>query len=199
MQHTPAFFDALFQRSDDPWQFRSRWYESRKRALTLACLPALRYSNAYEPGCANGELSAALAGRCDRLLVSDGSPKAVEATRARLRGLTHVQVIQAWLPGEWPDDKFDLIVISELAYYLGADDLTALGQKTLASLRPGGCVVACHWRHPIEACALDGNQVNERVGECLGLTHLTHLLEADFRLDVWCDDPRSIAQREGFA
>ena len=91
------------------------------------------------------------------------------------------------------------IVISELAYYLGADDLTALGQKTLASLRPGGCVVACHWRHPIEACALDGNQVNQRLGECLGLMHLTHLLEADFRLDVWCDDPRSIAQREGFA
>ena len=72
-----AYFDGLFAASPDPWGFESRWYEHRKRALTLACLPSLRYRYGYEPGCANGELSAALADRCDRLLVSDGAEKAV--------------------------------------------------------------------------------------------------------------------------
>ena len=42
----------LFEASDDPWSFKSRWYEARKRALTLAALPKLRYGRAYEPGCA---------------------------------------------------------------------------------------------------------------------------------------------------
>ena len=64
-------FDGLFAASEDPWHFKQRWYEQRKRAMTLACLPRARYASGYEPGCANGELSAALAGRCDRLLISD--------------------------------------------------------------------------------------------------------------------------------
>src|ERR1700712_2065045 len=74
----PAYFDAMFQASADPWKYKERWYEERKRALTLACLPQRRYASGYEPGCANGELSAALAGRCDRLLISDGTAAAAE-------------------------------------------------------------------------------------------------------------------------
>ncbi|MBC7682848.1 MAG: hypothetical protein H7172_10975, partial [Ferruginibacter sp.] len=39
-----AYFDALFKDTEDPWGFRTRWYETRKRALTLASLPADRYA-----------------------------------------------------------------------------------------------------------------------------------------------------------
>ena len=190
-------FDALFRDSDDPWQFRSRWYESRKRALMLACLPAPRYGNAYEPGCANGEFSAALAGRCDRLLVSDGSSRAVEITRARVADFLHVQVRQAWLPSQWPEEIFDLVVISEVAYYLDAEALDAVALQTLASLRPGGTVLACHWRAPIDGCLFDGDEVHRRLGERLALPRLSRLLESDLVIDVWCEDPRSVAQREG--
>ncbi len=116
--HGQAHFETLFQHSDDPWKFRTRWYEARKRAVTLACLPAQRFVHGYEPGCANGELSAALAARCERLLVSDGSSHAVALARTRLAALPHVQVIEAWLPQAWPQEHFDLIVISELGYFL---------------------------------------------------------------------------------
>ena len=71
--HDPAHFEALFTSSNDPWGFRTRWYEARKRSLTLACLPHQRYASGFEPGCANGELSAVLAERCDHLLVCDGA------------------------------------------------------------------------------------------------------------------------------
>ncbi len=199
MRHTPEYFDSLFSGSDDPWQFKSRWYELRKRALTLACLPAARYMNAYEPGCANGELSADLAERCERLRVSDGSPKAVAVTGARMAGFPHVQVMQEWVPLQWPDEPFDLIVVSELAYYLSAEELDALIARILASLSPGGTVLACHWRRQIEGCALDGDEVHRRLGERLALPHLTQVLDPDLRLDVWCHDLRSVAQREGFA
>jgi SAM-dependent methyltransferase len=190
-------FEALFEHDDDPWRFRSRWYEVRKRALTLACLPSPRYARAYEPGCANGELSAALAARCDRLLVSDIAARAVAAARARTADLPQVQVMQARVPEEWPAGPFDLIVVSELAYYLSRAALDATLEKLRASLADGGTLLACHWRPPIEGCELDGDAVHERIGSRLGLPHLMHVLDADLRIDVWCGDARSVAGREG--
>lgn len=194
----PRRFDALFRDSDDPWRFRTRWYEARKRALTLACLPAARYAHGFEPGCANGELSAALAPRCDRLLVSDVSQRAVDLAQTRVEAFAHVQVVQAQLPRDWPVDTFDLIVISELGYFVDAHRLDALADRTRATLRVGGTVLACHWRRPIEGCALDGDAVHARLSQRLGLNVLTELKEADFVLHVWSDDARSVAQREGF-
>ena len=203
MLHTPDYFESLFKHNADPWQFKSRWYELRKRALTLACLPHLRYASGYEPGCANGELSAALATRCDRLLVSDGSQLAVSMASARLTEFPSVTVIQAWVPAQWPSATFDLIVISEFGFYLGAQDLDALADKITASLQPGGTVLACHWRRAIEGCELSGDEVHQHLFRGMvrrtALTQVCQLLEADVRLDVWSRDARSVAEREGFA
>ena len=38
MSVATPYFDQLFAGNDDPWAFRQRWYEQRKRALTLAVL-----------------------------------------------------------------------------------------------------------------------------------------------------------------
>jgi SAM-dependent methyltransferase len=197
MPFAPDDFRSLFARSDDPWMFRSRWYEARKRALTLACLPAPRYGSGYEPGCANGELSAALAERCDRLTISDGVTAAVELARARVAGLPNVRVLQAWVPQQWPDETFDLIVISELGYFLDREQLVLMATKVLSSLRPGGTVLACHWRWPIEQGELDGDTVHQILQQHLQMPRLCSLLEPDFRLDIWCQDGRSVAAREG--
>ena len=118
-------FEDLFAGSDDPWGFRTRWYESRKRALTLACLPAARYARAFEPGCANGELTAALATRCDQVLASDGVAAAVLLAQQRLNGLglTNVSVAQAWVPQDWPAQTFDLIVFSEFGLQRAVDGI----------------------------------------------------------------------------
>lgn len=189
-------FDELFATTDDPWHFRERWYESRKRALTVACLPRARYASGYEPGCANGELSAALAERCDRLLISDGAGQAVALAQRRVAGLPHVVAVQAWVPDAWPDARFDLIVISELAYYLDADALAGLAAKARASLLPGGDIVGCHWRHPIEGCRLDGDAVHRALSQALGLPCVWSLVDPDFRLEVWSEEERSVGARE---
>ena len=189
-------FDALFAASDDPWHFKDRWYEARKRALTLACLPRARYASGYEPGCANGELSAALAERCDRLLISDGAAAAVGFARQRVTALPHVSAVQAWVPDEWPEGRFDLIVISELAYYLDAKALTGLAARARASLEAGGDIVACHWRHPIDGCRLDGDAVHAALWRGLGLPRVWSLADPDFRLEVWSSDQRSVGARD---
>jgi SAM-dependent methyltransferase len=196
MAISPAYFEAMFAGNDDPWSFRSRWYETRKRAMTLASLPRARYGTAYEPGCANGELSAELAARCDRLLISDGTPRAVDIARERVSRLANVEVIQAWVPNEWPRERFDLVVISELGYFLSPDALDELIGKVRDSLQPGGTVLACHWRRPIKGCALNGDEVQARISSLLGLNSLARVVDADFLLEVWCRDAQSVAQYE---
>ncbi len=196
--HTREHFDSMYTGNDDPWHFRARWYERRKRDLTLACLPQAHFASAYEPGCANGELSLALAPRCERLLVSDGSEKAVQAARRRLAGLQHVEVRQAWLPDEWPQQRFELVVLSEVAYYLDGPSLDLLAAKLHASLVPHGALVACHWRAPIDGCTLTGDEVHLRLVQRLAWPALCRYRDDDLLLEVWSPDSRSVAEREGF-
>lgn len=192
-----SYFARMFEGNDDPWSFRSRWYEERKRALTLAALPQRRYARAYEPGCANGELSVGLVERCDSLLCSDGTPRAVELARQRLAAHAQVSVSQAWVPEDWPDGKFDLIVISELGYFLSPEALDRVAALSRAALTPGGTVLACHWRWPIAGCELGGDAVSKRLDAGLQLPLCTRIDDRDFLLDLWFGDGRSLGQREG--
>ncbi|MFJ2426908.1 SAM-dependent methyltransferase [Pseudomonas sp. NPDC088429] len=191
------YFDGLFAGSDDPWAFRERWYEQRKRAITLAALPRPHYRAIFEPGCANGELSAELASRCDRLLCCDTADAAVRLARTRLSLFDHAEVRQSRLPGDWPEEKFDLIVFSEIGYYLDRDDLTAVAQRMGQSLAADGQVLACHWRPPIDDCPLNARQVHDLLHEHLHLPRLVLHQEADFILEVWSREPRSVATLEG--
>jgi SAM-dependent methyltransferase len=191
-----GYFEALFAESDDPWSFRSRWYEARKRALTLACLPDRRYASGFEPGCANGELSAALATRCDTLLVCDGTEQALQIARRRLADCPHVSLANGWVPGYWPAASFDLIVLSEFCYYLDRAALTRLAQQAQKSLNAGGTLLACHWRKPIPGCQLAGDAVHRLLHDGLALPHLCSLADSDLLIDVWGSSPLSVAQRE---
>lgn len=190
-------FERVYAASDDPWGFRTSWYEARKRAVLVSCLPRQRYGNGYEPGCSNGELAAALAPRCERLRVSDGVPAAVALARTRLAGFPHVEVAQEWVPQDWRAGVYDLIVIGETGFYLSSNALHRLVACVKRSLSAEGTVVACHWRHAIKGYSLNGDTVHQMLDTQLGLARLVHHVEVDFVLDVWCADARSVAQREG--
>ena len=199
MSSPATYFDELYRHSDDPWKLREGWYESRKRALTLALLPRTRYRNAFEPGCANGELTVELAKRCDRLLAADLHERAVELARERVAGITHVRVEQRTVPREWPTEAgpFDLIVISEFAYYLDSAELETLASRIAASLTTDGTLLACHWRRPFAEALETADAAHALFDARCGLTRLAHHDEADLLIDVWSRDARSVAQREG--
>lgn len=191
--------DALYRKSSDPWGFRTRWYEKRKREILVASLIQPRFENCWELGCSNGELTAALAPRCDRILATDGNRVAIDEARRRLTGFPHVQVEHQIHPRDWPHARFDLIIFSELGYNFDEETLRLIVTRMESSLLPAGNLIACHWRHPIEGCALRGDDAHAILGEMLQLTRLVHHLEADFILEVWSSDPRSVAAREGMA
>ncbi len=197
MTSTAADLDELYAGSDDPWGFRTRWYERRKRDLLLAILPQESFSSAWEIGCSNGELAASLAARCDRLLASDGNERACELAKRRLAGCDHVRVANLWLPGQWPDLSFDLIVMSEFAYFLSRREFEDLLPRLATSLNADGVFVACHWRHPVDCGDLTGDEIHAAFASDLPWKLAASHQEPDFRIDAWTVDPRSSAEREG--
>lgn len=157
-------FTELYAAGDgDPWATRTSWYERRKRAVALACLPQERYRWAAEPGCGTGELTRELAGRCDTVHASDFAPAAVAATRAAVAGAGHVTVSGAALPtADALPSGIDLAVLSEVLYYLSAADLDATLDRLADALVPGGDVLVVHWRGWPEEAPQDARQVRAR-------------------------------------
>jgi SAM-dependent methyltransferase len=194
------YFERMYADNPDPWDFTHRWYDQRKHDLTAASLPRARYRSAFEPGCSIGALSERLAGRCDRLLAVDAVKAAVVTATRRLADRPHVTVAQAAMPDDWPDGPFDLIVLSELGYYFDDRDLDRLLTRAVASLEPGGDLVAVHWRWPVAEHVRPGDEVHAAVAARPQLQRVAEHLEADFRLEVYTRVPpraRSVAEREG--
>lgn len=189
-----GYFDATYDRHDDPWGFESRWYEKRKRALTIASLPDERYGSALELGCSIGVLTADLASRCDELLAIDVSQAAVDRARARVGDAARIE--RADLLDEFPDGRFSLVVFSEVGYYFRPPELARVLDAIEGALAPGGTLVACHWRHPVSDYPLSGDEVHDRLRE-RGLPLLARHLEDDFVLEVYSRDGTSVAGRTG--
>jgi SAM-dependent methyltransferase len=187
VSRTPrSYFDRLYAAGDDPWGFESRWYEQRKYALTVASLPRPRYRSAFEPGCSIGVLTAVLADRCDRLLAVDQVPAAVDAARRRLAaaGAAGVEVALATVPSDWPAGPFDLLVLSEVAYYFDEPELRELLAVALGSLADDADVVAVHWRGETDY-PLSGDEAHRVIADTAGLRSRTHLCDGAFVLDTW--------------
>ncbi|PPE86232.1 methyltransferase domain-containing protein, partial [Streptococcus agalactiae] len=123
-----AVFDRLYRAQEDPWRYLSSSYEARKRALTLAVLPRPRYGTVVEAGASIGVLTADVAARADRVVGLEASGTAVERAAARLAGAPHAEVRRAVLPADWPADVAgaDLVIASEIGYFLQPEELDAL-------------------------------------------------------------------------
>ncbi|MFC9250793.1 PIG-L family deacetylase [Amycolatopsis thailandensis] len=174
-------FETLYH-APDPWAMDS-WYERRKRTIALAALPSERYGVAVEPACGTGALTVELAARCDRVHASDPVPAALAAARDRAAHLSTVDFTAGALPGDLRGPA-DLVVLSEILYYLGEPELTATLDRAVEELRPGGQVLAVHWRPQAPDAPHHGHEVHERLRTHPGLRALVEHREDDFLVDV---------------
>jgi SAM-dependent methyltransferase len=139
------YFDALYANDADPWRFASSEYESAKYQATLNALPKVRYDRALEVGCSIGVFTRLLADRCDRLLGIDPAERALESARRRCAEKSNVSFDKMAAPDQWPTGAFDLIILSEVVYYLDRHDVVRLARRVKGSLSPRGDVVLVHW------------------------------------------------------
>lgn len=151
-----AYFDDLYAGSDDPWRYHSCDYEIAKRADTLAALPRPHYAHACEIGCSIGVLTRELAPRCDALIGIDIAKAAAAHARAATADLPHVTIEVRHVPLDLPTGTFDLLMLSEVLYFLNRDELAQLAAFAAERVRPGGDVMIVSY---------DGETLTELNGE----------------------------------
>jgi SAM-dependent methyltransferase len=183
-------FEARYRQDPDPFGVHTRWYERRKLACLGAVLAQERYALAWDAACGVGQGTLLLADRCDSVVASDASARAVELT-GELTGevLTdRVTTLVSALPAV-PSAavEADLVVLAEVLYYLPADDRAALA-RAVAAMPRAREVAAVSWRHRAEDTWVSGTESLDELGS--GLTehdwreHLC-LHEPDFEIRTW--------------
>jgi len=181
------YFEGLYAKSDDPWNFEASEYEQNKYARTLAVLGERSFRRALEAGASIGVFTEMLSNRCDELLAVDVSERAVAAARRRLSGRRHVRVERRTLPEEMPDGPFDLIVASEVLYYFPREEMLTVLRGFERELARGGVLLAVHWRRETETYPLQGDEVHDLLVEHTRLLNRETIIEPDYRLDLFED------------
>ena len=186
----PGYFDAIYRASDDPWGFETRPYEAAKYRATLAALPRTTYRRGLEVGCSIGVLTKMLADRCDDLLAVDVSARALDRSRERCRDLPGVRFEVRQVPRVFPEGRFDLVMLSEVAYYWSPDDLERARAGLVARMEPGGHLLMVHWTPFVEDYPQTGDAVHQAFldaaeGGKAGLRHLDGTHEESYRLDLF--------------
>lgn len=187
---TAAPFDAMFDDTDDPWS-ASSFYERRKFGLTLGVLGRERYGRILEIGCATGVLTSQLASRGDAVVGMDVSARALERARGVAaqalgpKGARRIEWVRGEAPHDVPDGPFDLVVLSEVGYFLRPTRLLATLRRIRRVLADSGEIVLVHFQHPTSDIPLDGGLVHEQAASVFELPRRARYVDADVAIDVW--------------
>jgi hypothetical protein len=139
--------------------------------------------------------------RCARVTASDVAPAALQSAQQRLDDIgrcDQVSLLQQSLDEPWPPGPFDLMVLSEVGYYLAPEALRSTLDRECPRLAAGATVVAAHWRHRVDDYLMTGDRVNEIIAETAGFHSIASYRDADVVIDVFdTADGASVATRTG--
>ena len=157
---TGAYFDELYREKPDPYRLSTSFYEAWKYRDTLRTLPRRRYSTALEVGCSIGVFTRRLAARCDSLLSLDVSEAALQQARERCAKLPQVRFARIGIPQASPAGAVDLLMISEVAYFLTPEDTDRAARLLAARHLPGGHLVLVHFIPRVPEFPLTGDEAH---------------------------------------
>ena len=187
------FWETWFAR-ENPWRYDSG-YEQRKYEQTLSLIEGLDVENALELASAEGHFTAQLAPRVGRLLATDISATALKRCAERCEALGNVDFRQVDVLNDEIPAGQDLIVVSEMLYYLeDRTHLKTVAGKVAGALNPGGRVLTAHaflvsddpdkpgfdWDLPYGAAT-----INATFAETPGLKLETSIESDLYRIDLW--------------
>jgi SAM-dependent methyltransferase len=143
------------------------------------------YEAVFEVGCSIGILTRMLAPICESLLAVDVSRIALKRARHTCHGLGNVTISRMRIPAEWPVQQFDLILLSEVLYFLDPKDIRTTAQKTLSSLSANGKVLLVNWLGETDY-PCDGDEAAELFISAAGknLRIAEQHRNSDYRLDL---------------
>lgn len=179
----PQDFEHRYRADPDPWNYRASRYERDKYRATLAACGPGPFARALELGGSIGVFSALLAPRCGTLVTIDASATAVGAARTALRGHPHANARVGVLPADLPGGPFDLVVASEILYYLTRPELREALGALRGALVPGGAIVAVHWRPRTPERELDADDVHDALAALPWLRGTLRIETTDYLLE----------------
>jgi 2-polyprenyl-3-methyl-5-hydroxy-6-metoxy-1,4-benzoquinol methylase len=124
--HGAAHFQRLYDANPDPWSFRTSAYEQEKYERTVEVLRGRRFRSGFEAGCSIGVLTRRLAERCDTLLAVDIVEAPLETARTACADQPWVRFACMDIATNWPGEQFDLIVLSEVLYFLSPEAIACV-------------------------------------------------------------------------
>lgn len=140
-----ADWEAVFA-TEDPWNYHNA-YEQGKYARTLGLLGNRRFDRALELACAEGLFTVQLAAQVDNLTAADISRTALERARARCEdaGLANIRFEEIDFFNANFGTGWDLIVASEVLYYMGSPETVArFAARVADALCDGGLFLHAH-------------------------------------------------------
>jgi trans-aconitate methyltransferase len=180
---TPEF-EALYRNTPDPWGYETSTYEQSKYRATLEACGSGPFAQALELGGSIGVFTALLAPRCRQLISIDSASTAVRSARIRLEGFPQAETVLGSIPDEIPARTYDLVVASEILYYLEPNVLEAtlafLSQHMPAPAR----LVAVHWRPSGPERPFTAEQVHARLRELEWLAPVRSGDTSEYLLEV---------------
>ena len=149
----PAFFDDLYAADPDPWDFESSPYEAAKYDATIAALRRTPIRHVPWRSAARSVCSlTACHGSATRCWRSTSPKRRWSGRKPRV---PDVAFERREVPEEFPDGAYDLIVASEVLYYLDAPAFDATLDAIERTL--DGTLLAVHWRPLAERYPLTGD------------------------------------------
>jgi SAM-dependent methyltransferase len=180
-----AHFERIYEASPDPWGFGSNPYEQEKYGRTLQALGNRRFASGLEVGCSIGVLTQMLAPRCDGLLGIDLVEQPLAAARARCADQPWVRFQRMQVPQAWPDGRFDLIVLSEVLYFLTASDIDWCAGRVRNCVLPGAAVILVNWLGESDDPTHGDEAADRFIRSTTGWLRVSHQdKQPGYRLDV---------------
>ncbi len=181
-----GYFEKIYSGDADPWQFEASDYERAKYDRTLAALPRDRFNRVLEIGCANGALTERLAEYCDQLVAVDIVDRVLERARERCAVLPNVTIMKASIPADRIDGPFDLILLSEVAYYWDTTDIGRAGSYFSDVIEDGASLLLVHWTGDTDY-PKSADEAVEELKRATGEAFKETMSErhSNYRLDLW--------------
>jgi len=172
---TEKHFEELYQKKPDPWNYENYEFEKEKYQKTLKAIPR-EVQTIWEIGCSEGIFTQLLLDKGKEVFGVDISETALLRARERLKDYgDKIQFQKLDITWEDINGTFDLILASEILYYLGGKNvLLPLEEKFYRHLRAGGYLLLCHF-YPSGKIIHDIFRENNRFKEIFEeVTHHPH-------------------------
>lgn len=178
------YFQTLYRNDRDPWKFATSAYEMNKYQHTLNAIPQLGYERMLELGCSIGVFTSMLFPRGKNLLAIDCAQEALDIAKRNVGADAGVLYECLSIPDAFPKGTFDLIVFSEMGYYLSKAALHRAQELVINAMEEKAYLCLVHWRHPIAGCEWTGDEVHELFYRS-SLNIMYSDIQKDYRIDVF--------------